>query len=522
MGNMNRAPMKVGGPPEQRVLKIGRNVSEPGAHGQWEKTEATRYLCASAYLSRTFRNSAIRSLLEDKHHALAMSYGIEPVTVLKHCLIARHLSRTRDLLLLIPAFLVLLGLWSSAAAGPGGLDLFPVLALLAVVVAFAVISWEQWKIEFQIVRNNFTKKRFEPGAFSRGFSMEEEQAFREVDAAQKANVMIYGAFSPFVGCGNNIGSWSVAVDLAKGKDDVGGYLQPKSFQVKELYDEINRTLRGLEFPNCSVEDKVCVSGLDIRGDDKFLPDLMGRPQIHVEPSAIEAYVTHPSFQARHYQTFRLVDWSGELVLTAFLRAAKTGHNLFIEASYCLLVPVDENHRRVDSMNPVPGWRDWLRLLSASAMKTAFIWLVWPFYMLDLMLHPLHHWQHEREVRRMIRENPAFNHGASTSLRESACISNFYRRYFQKLDKEMYMKTLESQILNCAVEFLDAHNVDTSDLKEAQTRIINSGIIVTGGSSVDANTLAVGHGSTAVGEQSPDKGAIKLIRGLTRRVAAGKH
>lgn len=522
MGNPDRASLKVGGIPEPRVLRIGRSAPEVKVHAQWERTEATRYLCASAYLSRAFRNRVIKTFIDDKHNALAVCYGIDPVMILKHCLAARRIGRTRDLLLLIPAALLLLALLSPAIAGPGAVVLTPALFFIALLAAFCIIAWEQWEIEFHIVRQKFTKKRFEPGALPRDFDMKAEQAFEEVAAAQKSNVMIYAAFSPFVGCGNTIGSWSVPIDVTKGKEEVGGYLPPKSFEVKDLYNEINRTLRTLEFPNCSIEDKVCVSGLDVRGEEKFLPDLMGRPRTSIEPSAIDEYVTHPSSQARHYQAFRLVDWSGELILSVFLRAARTGRNLFVEVTYCLLVPVDETHRRVDSMNPVPGWRDWSRLLMASAGKAALIWLVWPFYMLELALHPLQSWLHEREIRHMIRENPAFNHGAVTSLREMTCTSNLYRRYFQKLDKEMYMKILESQVLDCVVRFLDERNIDTSELKEAQTRIINSGIIVGGGSSVEANTLAVGHGSTAVSEQPSGNGAIKFIQGLTRKVAGGQH
>jgi hypothetical protein len=517
MPNSERAPLKVGGAGDSRVLKIGHALAKATGQGQWEKTEATRYLCASAYLSRMFRNNVIHTFIEDKHHALAVSYGIDPVTILKHCLVARRIGRTRDLLLLIPAFLTVLGLLVPVSAGPGASVLSPLCFLIGLVAALVIITWEQWEIEFHIVRQYFTKKHFEPGVHPRAFNLEAELAFGEVEAAQKSNVMIYASFSPFVGCGNNIGSWSFPVDISKGKEDMGGYLQPKSFQVKELYDEISRTLRGLEFPNCSIENKVCLSGLDIRGDEKFLPDLMGRPRTCIEPSAIEEYVTHPSSQARHYQTFRLVDWSGELVLSVFLRTAKTGNNLFIEASYCMLVPVDEMHRRVDSMNPVPSWRDWVRLLALSMAKTAFIWIVWPFYMFVLLAHPVRAWLHEREVRNMIRENPAFNHGAATSLREMTCTSNLYRRYFQKLDKEMYTKILESQILDCIVHFLDERNIDTSELKEAQTRIINSGIIVTGGSSVAADTVAVGR-STAVSA----KGAVKFMQGLARRTSAGQH
>jgi hypothetical protein len=514
MGIQNRAPLQVGVPQEPRVLKVGRTRTEAGTSGQWDNTEATRYLCASAYLNRAFRNWVIRHFIEHKHIALEVSYGIDPVTILKHSLIARSISRTRNLLLFIPVVIVALGLFSSLVASPVGIVTLPAAEIVALLAAIGIIAWEQWKLEFKIVREKFTKKHFDPSIPARHFNLEQEQAFREIETAQKANVMIYAAFSPFVGCGNNIGSWSIPVDLTKGKEDVVGSLQPRPFELKDLYTETERAFRTLEFPNYAIEDKLCISGLDIRGEEKFLPDLMGRPCTRIESALVEEPGAESSMQARRYQTFRLVDWSGELILSTFLRFAKTGHNLFIEVSYCLLVPVDEVYRSVDKMNPVPSWQDWIKLLSASAIKSIFIWLAWPFYICSLLFHPLIAWLKEREEKKMIRENPAFNHGAVSSLREATCTSNVYRRYFQKLDREMYLKTLESQILTCIVEFLDERNIDTSSLKEAQTKIVNSGIILTGGSSLDANTLAVGHGSSAISNDAPGAGAVKFIKKLT--------
>lgn len=69
--------------------------------------------------------------------------------------------------------------------------------------------------------------------------------------------------------------------------------------------------------------------------------------------------------------------------------------------------------------------------------------------------------------------------------------NAYRRYFQKLDKEMHLKILERQILDTIVRFLDARNIDTSDLKERQTTILNNGLVVSGSGSIQAESLAVG-------------------------------
>jgi len=519
MGNLDRLPLKIGNASaEQRVLKVGRSAQESKVRALWESTEATRYLCATAYLDGTFREHVIRQLIEEKHNAFAVSYGIDPVALLKHCLAARRLDTTRTLLLALCVLLMMVGSLLLVPL-PGATFL---LWFLSLAGAWAIIGWHRWRTEFQIVRNQCSKGHFEHSHVPPCESQEAQEACRELEKAQAGNVMIYTGFSPFVGCGINIGGWSFAVDVLKGKEHIGGYLEPKSFHVKELYQEIGQTLRSLDLPNYTLEDKACISGLDVRGDEKFLPEALGRPVTKIDSSSMGGFVTNSSTTARHYQNFRLVDWSGELILNAFLRASQPAHNLFVEATYCLLLPLDERYRRVDSLNPVPTWRDWLRLLAVSGLKAVFVWPVWLGYLLQLVNRPLAKWLYQREMRKMVLQNPAYDHGAFSSLREYASSSGLYRRYFQKLDKEMYMKILESQILDTIVRFLDRHNIDTSDLKETQARIINSGIIVSGGGTVEANTLAVGRGSTAFTQGSPARSNIRFIRNLAGRTAQAGH
>jgi hypothetical protein len=64
-----------------------------------------------------------------------------------------------------------------------------------------------------------------------------------------------------------------------------------------------------------------------------------------------------------------------------------------------------------------------------------------------------------------------------------------------LDKEMYVKVFEKQLLFAVKGFLDAHNIDTSDIQERQTTILNSGVIVQGGE-INAEALAVGTGASS--------------------------
>jgi len=75
----------------------------------------------------------------------------------------------------------------------------------------------------------------------------------------------------------------------------------------------------------------------------------------------------------------------------------------------------------------------------------------------------------------------------------------YLHYFQKFDREMYVKILDNELLETLLSFLDEHNIDTSQLRERQTTILNNGIFVQGGN-VEGDSIAVGHGAKATTNQ----------------------
>mgnify|MGYP003339332173 CR=1 FL=1 len=102
----------------------------------------------------------------------------------------------------------------------------------------------------------------------------------------------------------------------------------------------------------------------------------------------------------------------------------------------------------------------------------------------------------KEKEKEIKSNYAFNYGAITSLRERVSYDNAYNRYFQKLDKEMYLKSIERRIIDGLSKFLDSKNIDTSDFKEAKSTILNNGVIVSGGS-LQAQSLTVGERAKSI-------------------------
>jgi hypothetical protein len=97
-------------------------------------------------------------------------------------------------------------------------------------------------------------------------------------------------------------------------------------------------------------------------------------------------------------------------------------------------------------------------------------------------------------RQAAQDDPTYDYGATTTLRASFA-QNTFLHYFQKADADFDNKLIERKILDEIECFLDARGIDTTDIRERQTTILNSGILVQGGD-VRAESLAVGQGAQA--------------------------
>jgi hypothetical protein len=80
---------------------------------------------------------------------------------------------------------------------------------------------------------------------------------------------------------------------------------------------------------------------------------------------------------------------------------------------------------------------------------------------------------------------------------------------------MYVKVIERQVLDSILHYLDERNVDTSDVKQRQTAILNQGVIVSGGGSV------VNSGAMSVGDQANSK-MSRVRQQFSRSTAAGQR
>jgi hypothetical protein len=234
-------------------------------------SNATRYLCAAAYLDPTYTNKVI-SELTASHRAVAPSLGIDLVPVIRHCLSARRAQLLRDVMLTV---LLLAGVYLATV---------PTIAILVVSLCLSALPAGQWEqrslgirvlailgialvagaiVAFYLVGSFFSSAgggaapnfgpvaagvgtvfvvlallvlagtilvgysfsmyrtfsdRLRPGAgadhFERG-PEEVEARIAEVAAGQRGNMTVYSGENPFIGTGPRVlgENWSIAIEL---------------------------------------------------------------------------------------------------------------------------------------------------------------------------------------------------------------------------------------------------------------------------------------------------------------------
>ncbi|MEA3076157.1 MAG: hypothetical protein QOF60_1065 [Actinomycetota bacterium] len=449
----------------------------------------TKYLCAAAYLDPDFASAVLAQVLEERHRFVAPSYGVDVPAVMRHCLAARRREQTLQAVL---AALIVIALFRFIATGGriGG----PVFLFL---VAWGAVVGETLYRRHAIVANRIARDDLDLDHLERGQTAHNERIAELAEAQREGNVTVYGGYSPFVGSGIAADGWSFVLDLRKrvphgilAKDE------PFVLDLIELHDYVAAGIGKLDLAGLTVEDRLFVNGQDIGDDARFLPDrLHARPVSRVDDDLVRSHVGEQTHSVRHYLSARVIDWHGELVVSVYLRFLAVSGDLFAEANYFVLPGLKLGYQTIDAINPTPSVRQVMHLLAESLRRTPKASLKAPSATVAWLLSPLQQQSSKRAAEREIRENRAFNYGAHASVRELAMSSGF-RKYFQKVDKDMYLKVLERRILDLVVTFFDDRGIDTSELRERRNTIVNYGVMMSGGI-VRAGSLAVGPNASAV-------------------------
>lgn len=469
-------------------------------------TEATRLLCAEAVLGK-LRRTAWMSRWRQKSAAVAPELGVDARLLAKVCVFMNRRDFRYELLIGVMLPLVIL---SSTT--------LPVLAYfvisMAVFLTLPVVLFTKWYSERWSLAVPFSRAQWDSAAAEQQFECELPREIASKTADPDHNVVVYSAYAPFVGAGGHLDGWSFVIDTTKPSEELGAAKVPRPFTSAQLYESVIGKIRELYVPAMEIRDCLFVSGRDIRNDREILPDIYRHPVQRVSPARIERLRTdNAGSQARWYPWIRIYDANSEVILSVFLRFHIQGKHLFLEMARHVVSPVAADCREIDRIGPPT-----VRSIAGLAAKALIASPVASYYFLFCLaargLSALYRVLgfDEREHRRAIRGTPLYNYGAAASIREEAS-SGVYAHYFEQIDTQMYVKMLDVTILDSVLEFLADHNVDTSDLKEQSTTVLNSGIIVHGGD--------VKAGSLAVGQQAKATTLQKLgarTRGMRRKAA----
>lgn len=112
------------------------HATAPPRNRQEPMSNATRYLCAAAYLDRKFATSVIKNLI-GSHRAVAPSRGIDLIPIIRHCLRERKMRLARDAILSILLIFLIFALGSALGF---------VLNLLVLLSYLPVPHWDRRKL----------------------------------------------------------------------------------------------------------------------------------------------------------------------------------------------------------------------------------------------------------------------------------------------------------------------------------------------------------------------------------------
>ena len=282
-------------------------------------SNATRYLCAGAYLDRTFANDVIWELIASRR-TVVPSVNVDVGPVLRHCLKARRLSLIRDVVLVVIVVLALIinppatinFLFTSFALGVllplarwrhrnllgkfvvvlvaaatvstiGSFAVFLIIGtfitllasgsattalagLIAVGAAFLLLLAATWITQFVYTRTVYRTlgEDLRPGAPPPpAASGPAEARVATVEAAQWGNLTLYGGENPFIGTGEPTDrDWAIAIELDRaGPPRLSSTGRKKvrgyaPIDPVELHERIRERLVKLNDPNLPLNERI--------------------------------------------------------------------------------------------------------------------------------------------------------------------------------------------------------------------------------------------------------------------------
>ena len=432
----------------------------------------TRMLCASVYLHASYADHVLSEFLAPTPAAICPPWGVDAVWLTRHAVRSRRMRSERDGgLLFTMAVLVAAGL----------VDLV-LLLRGAIGVPLALVGWAAlwpvgYLIAFGLVFKHYREARqlavdlaYAPSPPDAPPLADRGQEER-LEALNQANTVVFGTGRPFVGAGTRLDHWTMTLDVSKGALVDGARKQPVPFDGLDVHRTLLEAIPVGVRPQPSAANRLYVRGSNAatvpflfpQGPvNGTLPDVMKfrRPVGVVPELVIRRFLRRPDDVARVYSVFEQRGWSGNVVVTMFVRARVVQRTLFLEVDLYAQRPlrgvfVDVRTIRMQHADEVPT------LIRSVLPRALPLLLGAPGRRWDA-------WRGDRrdaadlvEVDREIARRKDINFGAKSSIREEAS-GGLPADQFQLMDEQMFYQVLSRRVMECTEAFLVGRGVDTTE------------------------------------------------------------
>jgi hypothetical protein len=275
-----------------------------------------------------------------------------------------------------------------------------------------------------------------------------------------APVTVFRGDRMFVGAGEPYGPWSLAIPLRPRRD----VDQVCALTAQALYERVDRAMDSLRdavhlspggrFAGLRADEQIVVDAAGLADNlgqaEDFVADAAAVPYPLLRGQRVRELRDGPLEWARYYLRFQVETWDRDVVVSVFLHLAVSDTTLYVEWTPCVLPPVKQLYRAIDTMPDSP-------LLPVANAVLRFLTL------------PMTVPARLRTMCSVIRPSrPPARYGVAHSLRELAADTDV-RNCFHLADRSRYVKVLESRLTLALTETLAEAGYEVAGLGTAAGR-----------------------------------------------------
>ena len=296
--------------------------------------------------------------------------------------------------------------------------------------------------------------------------------------------------SPFVGTGKMVNRWlpPMTVQLLRPDPVNAQGLEQREhttppFEAHRLVEHLKSALEQLttdtgseNLPGLRVCHRLYVAEPDVSANRKLFDSDLA--------FMINRIIDNPLTLAHHFLETSVPIAGGELVTTVLIRVSLKGRCLSLDVATCALTRTPQGFQVTDRFAE-HGFTAVVRAAFRDLFKLpGNVLRVWRLVEIPVVVGRAW-WAIKDRTRKPRRGVPV---SARVALRENAA-EDWSDAQLDRTTIYDHMKIIEQRILKAAVDFLKAHDVDTSAFERQATSIINSGVLNMGsGNTVTNNAI----------------------------------